>query len=514
VAPTVTNVTSTTTNGAYTVGATPPILVDFSETVTVVTSGGTPSILMATGSTNRAAPYAAGSGTTRLNFTYTVQAGDTSADLDYVATNSLALNGGTIRDAAGNSATLTLPATGGAGSLAANKALVIDTTPPSLVSATLGSSGTSLVLTYSETLSATTAATNRFTVSRSTGGAISVSAVAASGSTITLTISTVYGGQAVTVSYADLQPGINDSLAIQDPAGNDADSFTNQAVTNNSTQTLTQSISITSLGTSSKIYPYGQGLSITTSGSSGSGAITYAVTDGTASGCALSDTTSATTSISATSFGTCSLTATIAADATYRTATSAAAIFTFIQASQSSLTITSTTAPYGQSLSLTTSGGSGTGSVSYLVNSGNCSISTATLTSSSTGSCSVTATKAADSNYLAESTTATITITTGSATATIAFASTTMTFGITNAITVTVSTAGTVRFSANGKVIRNCKEISTVSSGSITATCSYRPATRRPLTITARLSPTDTNIAERTSTSAQFLVGRRTGVRG
>jgi hypothetical protein len=105
-------------------------------------------------------------------------------------------------------------------------------------------------------------------------------------------------------------------------------------------------------------------------------------------------------------------------------------------------------------------------------------------------------------------------VVTGSATATIAFASTTMTFGITNAITVTVSTAGKVRFSANGKVIRNCKEVSTVSSGSITATCSYRPATRRPLTITARLSPTDTNIAERTSTSAQFLVGRRTGVRG
>ena len=152
--------------------------------------------------------------------------------------------------------------------------------------------------------------------------------------------------------------------------------------------------------------------------------------------------------------------------------------------------------------------------MSYVVNSGNCTISTATLTSSSIGSCSVTATKAADSNYLAESTTATITITTGSAIATIAFASTTMTFGITNAITVTVSTAGKVRFSANGKVIRNCKEVSTVTSGSITATCSYRPATRRPLTITARLTPTDSNIAPRTSTSAQFLVGRRTGGRG
>jgi hypothetical protein len=78
-----------------------------------------------------------------------------------------------------------------------------------------------------------------------------------------------------------------------------------------------------------------------------------------------------------------------------------------------------------------------------------------------------------------------------------------------------------VRFSANGKVIRNCKEVETTpllimmsGGGSHRAICSYRPATRRPLTITARLSPTDSNIAERTSTSAQFLVGRRTGVRG
>jgi hypothetical protein len=63
-------------------------------------------------------------------------------------------------------------------------------------------------------------------------------------------------------------------------------------------------------------------------------------------------------------------------------------------------------------------------------------------------------------------------------------------------------------------LIKNCKSISTITSGSITATCTYRPATRRPLTITARLTPTDLNITPRTSTSAQFLVQRRTGVRG
>ena len=40
--------------------------------------------------------------------------GENSADLDYSATNSLALSGGTIKDAATNNATLTLPAVGGA----------------------------------------------------------------------------------------------------------------------------------------------------------------------------------------------------------------------------------------------------------------------------------------------------------------------------------------------------------------------------------------------------------------
>ena len=82
------------------------------------------------------ATYASGSGTRPLTFNYTVQAGDTSADLDYAATTSLALNGGTIQDAATNNATLTLPAPGAAGSLGANKNIVIDTTAPTVTNVT------------------------------------------------------------------------------------------------------------------------------------------------------------------------------------------------------------------------------------------------------------------------------------------------------------------------------------------------------------------------------------------
>ena len=131
--PTVTNVTATTANGTYKAGNVITLTVTFSEAVQVT---GTPQLTLETGTTDRTASYVSGSGTNTLTFTYTVQAGDVSADLDYVSTGALALNGGTIRDAAFNNASLTLPAPGAAGSLGANKAIVIDGAAPSLISFT------------------------------------------------------------------------------------------------------------------------------------------------------------------------------------------------------------------------------------------------------------------------------------------------------------------------------------------------------------------------------------------
>ncbi|WP_207429042.1 YDG domain-containing protein [Pedobacter sp. SYSU D00535] len=130
VAPTVSGVTSSTANGSYKAGDVISIQVNFSEAVTVT---GTPQLTLETGTTDRAVNYAnAGNGTTSLTFTYTVQAGDNSSDLDYGSTSALALNSGTIRDAAGNNATLTLPAPGAAGSLGANKAIAIVPAAPTL----------------------------------------------------------------------------------------------------------------------------------------------------------------------------------------------------------------------------------------------------------------------------------------------------------------------------------------------------------------------------------------------
>ncbi len=119
--------TTTTANGSYAVGSTITILVPFLEVVTVNTSSGTPTLLLETGATDRTATYSSGSGTNTLAFSYTVQTGDTSADLDYTSTIALDPNGGTIQDAAGNDAILSLSTPGEAGSLGANAALVIDT---------------------------------------------------------------------------------------------------------------------------------------------------------------------------------------------------------------------------------------------------------------------------------------------------------------------------------------------------------------------------------------------------
>ena len=129
VGPTVTNVTSTIPDGAYGKPCEFQINVAFSEVINVT---GTPQITLETGSTDGVGNYESGTGTNTLTFYYIVADGHTSSDLDYVDSSSLALNSGTIKDAASNDATLTLASPGAAGSLGANKALVVDTTPPTI----------------------------------------------------------------------------------------------------------------------------------------------------------------------------------------------------------------------------------------------------------------------------------------------------------------------------------------------------------------------------------------------
>lgn len=127
--PTVSSLNSNLANGSYKAGQVVDVLVNFSETVNVT---GTPQITLETGTTDRTVNYSSGTGSSQLVFNYTVQSGDVSSDLDYVSTSALALNGGTIRDAALNNATLTLPSPGATNSLGSNKDIVIDAVAPTV----------------------------------------------------------------------------------------------------------------------------------------------------------------------------------------------------------------------------------------------------------------------------------------------------------------------------------------------------------------------------------------------
>ncbi|HHZ98341.1 MAG TPA: hypothetical protein EYN68_02020, partial [Candidatus Marinimicrobia bacterium] len=164
-APTVSSISSSTSDGPYKLNDNITVTVTFNETMIVDYSSGNPRIQLETGTNDRYANYVSGNSTSILSFLYTVQTGDNSSDLDYKATDSLSANSGNIRDNASNDATLTLPSPGASGSLGANKSLVIDTTAPTVSSVSTTAVNQSSVtdnitVTFSEAMDTTYVTTN------------------------------------------------------------------------------------------------------------------------------------------------------------------------------------------------------------------------------------------------------------------------------------------------------------------------------------------------------------------
>ena len=208
-------------DGTYAIEAKLSLSVVFSAEVTVT---GTPQLALDIGGETRHADYESGTGTNLLLFSYIVAEGDEDTDGIGVPANSLALNGGAIT----------------AGGLAAKlthgnfnfSAVLVDGIRPIFMSAETPEDGNSIIIIFSESLAATTAPANAFTLSVDTGTAPAVSTAAASGEKVTLGLaSALTSDQVVTVTYTDATAG-NDAAAVQDAAGNDADTFT-QTVTNN-----------------------------------------------------------------------------------------------------------------------------------------------------------------------------------------------------------------------------------------------------------------------------------------
>lgn len=224
--PAVSSVTSPSANGTYKAGDTILIRVAFSQNVTVT---GTPALALSSGGT---ATYdASGSDTTALTFSYVVGSGQSASDLDYASTNALTFSGGTILSADGTAADLTLPAPGTAGSLGANKDLVIDGITPTITSVTVPANG---VYTVGQNLDVTVHYSENVTVD-SSGGAPRIPATLDTGGTVYMAYVSGSGTGALlfrlTVSSGQLdEDGISIGAAInlnggtiRDAAGNDAE---------------------------------------------------------------------------------------------------------------------------------------------------------------------------------------------------------------------------------------------------------------------------------------------------
>jgi hypothetical protein len=230
---------------------------------------------------------------------------------------------------------------------------------------------------------------------------------------------------------------------------------------------------------------------------------------------------SAVISISGTTFtvaggGSATITATFTptASANYNSAQTTNTV-TVNKAAQSAITITTTAATYGSNLTLASSGGSTGGTYNYSKVSGNCTLSGAVLTPTATGTCVVQSNLSTTTNYLAETSTATtITISSGSVGAELTLAAGNLTFRQAKAITAISTVAGKITFRVAGKILPGCKNRIAVGSGSsFTAICSYKPSIHSYVTITATLVPTDSYYTGTVTSSAQYLVTRRTGAR-
>ena len=194
-------------------------------------------VLLGTGSpTGRWAEYASGSATTALVFSYTVLVTDESdtdgievGDTATFSADNVDLNGGTIKVAAtGEDASLSYAP------LSSDSGHRVNWARPTLTGAVTSTDGTKVILTFSENLDPGGRDITFFTV-KVGGTAVTLSGTVAtvSGNSVTLTLATALTSatQAVTVSYADPTAG-DDSHGVQDLADNDADSFTDQTVTN------------------------------------------------------------------------------------------------------------------------------------------------------------------------------------------------------------------------------------------------------------------------------------------
>lgn len=187
--------------GTYTTGQNLDFVVNFDENVVVT---GNPTLGLTIGSAGKSATLLSNSGNT-ITFRYVIESGD--VDANGITIGNLNLGGGTIRDAAGNNAVLTL------NNVSSTASVLVDGVRPTVViTSSAGSSGSTtsttpipFTVTFSESVAGFVQ--GDLTV---TGG--TVSGFSGSGTTYTFNVTPAAAGTTVTVNVA--------ANTAQDAAGN------------------------------------------------------------------------------------------------------------------------------------------------------------------------------------------------------------------------------------------------------------------------------------------------------
>jgi hypothetical protein len=205
---------------------------------------------------------------------------------------------------------------------------------------------------FNETATLTTSGysgTGAITYSPSTGCSVSGNILTATGSSGNCSVSATIAADSVYAAKT------SSSLSIPLSKGNQQSTMFASQVTSSATWN----------GTAYTAVP-----TFSTGGTPGTGAVTYTVANGTASGCTLSSNTLSTATLTATTSGTCTITASKAASTDYDSA-SVQLTFTFYKASSSTvLAISNSSATYGATVyeTATVSPSSATGSIAFSSN--------------------------------------------------------------------------------------------------------------------------------------------------
>ena len=215
-APPVVTSVSVPAAGAYKVGDKLEFAVALDEAVTVT---GTPQLALTVGSTIRQADYVSSSGSSTLVFRYTVQSGD--ADADGITVGALGLNGGTLKDWAGNDANLTLNSVGSTANVR------VDTAGPTVSSASGPSAATykvgdALDFTVNFSEAVTVSGAPKLALTLDTGGTLDATYVSGSGTSVLVFRYTVQAGNADTDGVTLGSSIVLNGGTLKDAGGNDA----------------------------------------------------------------------------------------------------------------------------------------------------------------------------------------------------------------------------------------------------------------------------------------------------